>query len=109
MNFAGICVSKKRVLAGATKINYALRLKSATQIMDEESGRGERKFKKEKKHKKHKKRANDVEEDSGVSPDPQQEAKNRYNQSAPKDIEQKQVINWEDINYPPVLRLFHYK
>ncbi len=80
--------------------------------MDEESGRGERKFKKEKKHKKHKKRANDVEEDpvdSERGPDPQQQAKDRYSQSAPKDIEQKQVINWEDINYPPVLRLFHYK
>jgi hypothetical protein len=71
---------------------------------------------KDKKHKhkdkKHKKRANDVEEDpvdSERGPDPQQQAKDRYNQSVPtKDIEQKQVINWEDINYPPVLRLFHY-
>lgn len=80
--------------------------------MDEESGRGDRKVKKEKKHKKHKKRAKDVEEDpvdSERGPDPQQQAKDKYNQSAPKDIEQKQVINWEDINYPPVLRLFHYK
>jgi len=77
--------------------------------MDEESGRGERKQKKEKKHKKHKKRTNDVEEDPSVSSDTQQQARDRYSQSAPKDIEQKQVINWENINYPPVLRLFHYE
>jgi hypothetical protein len=111
----GICahVENRPNLARDTLWPLIFSESDRTPDMDEESGRGDRKFKKEKKHKKHKKRANDVEEDpvdSERGPDPQQQAKDRYNQSVPtKDIEQKQVINWEDINYPPVLRLFHYK